>query len=155
MRKIKILALVMALAALALTVVSCGGNSSPKVTVNVTVSAVVDGETKFGPYDLPVEGTEAEPPTVLDAVQLALQFNEINCEVDDSLAITNITLDGVDYKKYADDTNIYGWIYLANGIEPETGKMSTNLVNEGDVIELQYLISPINPEYEVAEEAAE
>ncbi len=145
MKKIKILALVMALAALALTVASCGGGS-PKVTVNVTVSAVVDGETKFGPYDLPVEGTEDDLPTVLDAVQLALQFNEINCEVNDQGRISNINLDGVDYKAYHDDLNIYGWIYLANGIEPEVGTMATNTINEGDVIELQYLVSPFNEE---------
>ncbi len=152
MKKIKILALVMALAMLAMVAVSCG-SSSPKVTVNVTISAVVDGETKFGPYDLPVEGTEEDPPTVLDAVVLALQFNEINCEVDENNRIANITLDGVDYKMYNDEENLYGWIYLANGIEPETGKMSNNLVNEGDVIELQYLVSPFNPEYEMEEEA--
>ncbi len=145
MRKIKILALVMALATLALAAVSCGGGS-PKVTVNVTVSAVVDGETKFGPYDLPVEGTEDDLPTVLDAVQLALQFNEINCEVDSNNRISNITLDGVDYKAYNDEVNIYGWIYLANGIEPETGKMATNTINEGDVIELQYIVTPFNEE---------
>ncbi len=152
MKKIKILALVMALAMLAMVAVSCG-SSSPKVTVNVTISAVVDGETKFGPYDLPVEGTEEDPPTVLDAVVLALQFNEINCEVDENNRIANITLDGVDYKMYNDEENLYGWIYLANGIEPETGKMSNNLINEGDVIELQYLVSPFNPEYEMEEEA--
>jgi len=145
MKKIKVFALVLAMAMLALTVVSCGG-SVEKVTVNCTVSVVVDGETKFGPFDLPVTGDVENPPTVLQAVTEALQFNEVNVEVDANNRISNITLDGTDYKAYADDVNIYGWYYLANGIEPETGTMAVNTVNEGDVIELQYMIEPINPE---------
>ena len=147
----KIFALALALVMLTMTVVSCGG-SVEKVTVNCTVSVVVDGETKFGPFDLPVTGDVENPPTVLQAVTEALQFNEVNIEVDSNNRISNITLDGTDYKSYADDTNIYGWIYLANGIEPETGTMAANLVNEGDVIEVQYIVTPINPEDLTAEE---
>ena len=145
MKKIKIFALALALVMLAMAAVSCG-SSAEKVTVNCTVSAVVDGETKFGPFDMTVTGDTENLPTVLQAVTEALQFNEINCEVDANNRISNITLDGTDYKSYSDDTNIYGWIYLANGIEPETGTMSVNTVNEGDVIELQYIVTPINPE---------
>ena len=145
MKKIKIFALAMTLVMLALAAVSCGSSAEP-VTVNCTVSAVVDGETKFGPFDMTVTGDTENLPTVLQAVTEALQFNEINCEVDANNIIANITLDGTDYKSYSDDTNIYGWIYLANGIEPETGTMSVNTVNEGDVIELQYIVTPINPE---------
>ena len=151
MKKIKIFALVLAMAMLTLAAVSCGG-SVEKVTVNCTVSVSVDGETKFGPFDLPVTGDVENPPTVLQAVTEALQFNEVNIEVDANSRISNITLDGTDYKSYADDTNIYGWIYLANGIEPETGTMAANLVNEGDVIEVQYIVTPINPEDLTAEE---
>ena len=151
MKKIKIFALVLAMAMLTLAAVSCGG-SVEKVTVNCTVSVSVDGETKFGPFDLPVTGDVENPPTVLQAVTEALQFNEVNIEVDANSRISNITLDGTDYKSYADDTNIYGWIYLANGIEPETGTMAANLVNEGDVIEVQYIVTAINPEDLTAEE---
>ena len=146
MKKIKIFALVLAMAMLTLTAVSCSG-SVEKVTVNCTVSAVVDGETKFGPFDWTVTGDVENPPTVLQAVTEALQYNEINVEMDATgNAIGNITLDGVDYKRTADDVNIYGWIYLANGIEPETGTMAVNTVNEGDVIELQYIITAIEEE---------
>ena len=145
MKKIKIFAMVLTLAMLTLIAVSCGG-SAETVTVNCTISAVVDGETKFGPFDMTVTGDTENPPTVLQAVTEALQYNEINCEVDANNRIANINLDGTDYKAYSDDTNIYGWIYLANGIEPETGTMAVNTVAEGDVIELQYLITPINPE---------
>ena len=141
----KIFALALALVMLTMTVVSCGG-SVEKVTVNCTVSVVVDGETKFGPFDLPVTGDVENLPTVLQAVTEALQFNEVNVEVDSNNRISVITLDGTDYKAYADDTNIYGWIYLANGIEPETGTMAVNTVNEGDVIEVHYLVTPLNPE---------
>ena len=145
MKKIKIFALALALVMLAMAAVSCGG-SAEKVSVNCTISAVVDGETKFGPFDMTVTGDTENLPTVLQAVTEALQFNEINCEVDANNRIANTTLDGTDYKSYSDDTNIYGWIYLANGIEPETGTMAENTVNEGDVIELQYIVTPINPE---------
>jgi len=151
MKKIKIFALVLAMAMLTLAAVSCGGPVE-KVTVNCTVSVSVDGETKFGPFDLPVTGDVENPPTVLQAVTEALQFNEISAEVDSNNRLSVITLDGTDYKAYADDVNIYGWIYLANGIEPETGTMAANVVNEGDVIEVQYIVTPINPEDLTAEE---
>ena len=53
MKKIKIFALALALVMLAMAAVSCG-SSAEKVTVNCTISAVVDGETKFGPFDMQV-----------------------------------------------------------------------------------------------------
>ena len=145
MKKIKIFALALALTLLTLAVVSCGG-AAETVTVNCTISVVVDGETKFGPFDMVVSGTTENPPTVLQAVTEALAHNEVNCETDANNRISNITLDGEDFKAYADDVNIYGWYYLCNGIEPETGTMNVNTVNEGDVIEVNYMISPIAPE---------
>ena len=116
----------------------------------------MDNETKFGPFELTVEGTVDNPPTVLNAAELAFQHNEITFTVaDDGLGFKSITLDGNEYKNYADDVNIYGWYYTANGIEPENGRMGVNLVNEGDVIELIYSATPFEPEYETEEEAAQ
>lgn len=154
MKKIRFTALALVILMIALTAVSCGGEKAEKVAVKCTVSAVVDNETKFGPYEVTVEGTVDNPPTVLKAVETALQLNEITFTIaDDGLGFKSITLDGNEYKNYADDVNIYGWYYTANGIEPENGRMGINLVVEGDVIELIYSATPFEPEYET--EAAE
>lgn len=154
MKKIRFTALALVILMIALTAVSCGGEKVEKVAVKCTVSAVVDNETKFGPYEVTVEGTVDNPPTVLKAVETALQLNEITFTIaDDGLGFKSITLDGNEYKNYADDVNIYGWYYTANGIEPENGRMGINLVVEGDVIELIYSATPFEPEYET--EAAE
>ena len=154
MKKIRFTALALVILMIALTAVSCGGEKVEKVAVKCTVSAVVDNETKFGPYEVTVEGTVDNPPTVLKAVETALQLNEIAFAIaDDGLGFKSITLDGNEYKNYADDVNIYGWYYTANGIEPENGRMGINLVVEGDVIELIYSATPFEPEYET--EAAE
>ena len=154
MKKIRFTALALVILMIALTAVSCGGEKVEKVAVKCTVSAVVDNETKFGPYEVTVEGTVDNPPTVLKAVETALQLNEIAFAIaDDGLGFKSITLDGNEYKNYADDVHIYGWYYTANGIEPENGRMGINLVVEGDVIELIYSATPFEPEYET--EAAE
>ena len=119
MKKIRFAALVLAIVMIALTAASCGGEKAEKVSVKCTISAVVDNETKFGPFELTVEGTVDNPPTVLNAAELAFQHNEITFTVaDDGLGFKSITLDGNEYKNYADDVNIYGWYYTANGIEP-------------------------------------
>lgn len=155
MKKIRFVALALVILMVALSAASCG-EKAEKVSVKCTVSAVVDGETKFGPFELTVEGTVDNPPTVLKAAELAFQHNEIVFTVaDDGLGFKSITLDGEEYKNYADDVNIYGWYYTANGIEPENGRMGINLVAEGDVIELIYSATPFEPEYETETEAAQ
>lgn len=156
MKKIRFVALALVILMVALSAASCGGEKAEKVSVKCTVSAVVDGETKFGPFELTVEGTVDNPPTVLKAAELAFQHNEIVFTIaDDGLGFKSITLDGEEYKNYADDVNIYGWYYTANGIEPENGRMGINLVAEGDVIELIYSATPFEPEYETETEAAQ
>lgn len=156
MKKIRFVALALVILMVALSAAACGGENVEKVSVKCTVSAVVDGETKFGPFELTVEGTVDNPPTVLRAAELAFQHNEITFTIaDDGLGFKSITLDGEEYKNYADDVNIYGWYYTANGIEPENGRMGINLVAEGDVIELIYSATPFEPEYETETEAAQ
>lgn len=112
--------------------------------VHCTISVVVDDETKFGPVDAVVSGTTENPPTVLQAVAETLADNGVNCETDNN-RLSNITLDGEDYRAYSNDTFAGGWYYLCNGIEPETGTMHSNKVHEGDVIEVQYGIFPVYP----------
>ena len=144
MKKMKLFALVLAMAMLSMVAVSCVNDEDLLLVNNVTVSVEIDGETKFGPYPLTVEGDIENPPTVLDALQQAFIKNEIASEVDASgYRINTVTLDGTDYTKTMDDSFIYGWIYTANGAEITTGNMGTNLVVENDVIVLQYIAEPL------------
>jgi len=139
MKKIKLVAFVLAAIMLSMCVVSCA--KVEKIPVKGTISVVIEGETKFGPYEVTVEGTAEDMPTVLDAVMYALEMNEVPFEVDnqdDPKGITSITLDGAEYATKTDDANIYGWTYTANGEEPKSGRMGVNLLNEGDVIVLTY-----------------
>jgi len=144
MKKMKIVALVMAVVMLSMVAVSCVNEEDLVVINNVTVSVVIDGETKFGPYTLNVEGDVENVPTVLDALQQAFIKNEINSTVDASgYRIDSVTLDEVEYKKTMDESFIYGWVYTANGQEITDGNMGTNLVVENDVIVLEYVAEPL------------
>ena len=105
MNKIRIIALVMAVAMLAMCMVSCGGE---KVSVNCNISVVIDGEEVFGPYNLTVQGPAENPPTVLQAAREAFTVCEVPFEVDEAgLSLTSITIDGTEYAKKSDETNIY------------------------------------------------
>lgn len=147
MKKTKILALVLAAIMLSLTLASCGG--SPKVSVTCKISVMLDGEYICDHYEYTVEGTEKNPPTVLQAAREALQILEIPFEVDDlGNSFESISYDGVDYKtglNAAGDT-IYAWIYTADGVEPETGRAGVNPVLEGQQIEFTYVGTPLNPQ---------
>ncbi len=151
MNKIRIVALALAVVMLGAVMAACG--SSNKVKVNCSISVVVDGEEKFGPYSLEVQGTTENPPTVLQAAQEAFTVCEIPYEVDSNgLSLTSLTLDGVVYAKGADETNIYTWYYTADGVEPDSGRAGTNLVVEGQSIVFTYSATPIDPQEFSADE---
>ena len=146
MNKIRLIALVIAVTMLAMCMASCG-STAEKVAVNCNVSVMLNGEEVFGPVNYTVNGTTETPPTVLQAVREAFTVYEIPYEVDENgLSITSITIDGTEYAKKADDTNIYMWYYTADGIEPEEGRAGTNLIVEGQTITFHYLVEPIDPE---------
>ena len=146
MKKIKIFALVLAMAMLTLTVVSCGG-SVEKVSVNCNISVMMGEEEVFGPVNLTVQGTVDNPPTVLQAAREAFTVYEIPYEVDENgLSLTSLTIDGTEYAKSVDEVNIYTWYYTADGVEPEEGRAGTNLVTEGQTITFHYSATPIDPE---------
>ena len=108
---------------------------------------MMNGEEVFGPVNYTVNGTTEAPPTVLQAAREAFTVYEIPYEVDENgLSFTSITIDGTEYAKKADDTNIYMWYYTADGIEPEEGRSGTNLIVEGQTITFHYLVEPIDPE---------
>lgn len=139
------IALAMALVMLAMCMVSCGGGE--KVSVNCNVSVQIDGEEVFGPFNLTVQGPAENPPTVLQAAREAFTVCEVPYEVDEAgLSITSITIDGTEYAKYNDEVNIYSWYYLADGVEPESGRAGTNPAVEGQTYTFIYNITPLNPE---------
>ncbi len=139
MKKIRILALVLAFAMLALCVVSCG---EPRVKVNVTVQIVAD-DPENPILDTPIT-IESTNPTVLEAVREALIINEISYTLnEDESSIVDI----LDYKDLGADQSgdglVYYWMYYLNDMEPSSGKANTNTIKEGDVI--KYVYSSFNP----------
>lgn len=152
-KKIRFVALVMAVMMLGMCMASCGGSTAEKVSVNCNVSVVIDGEEVFGPYNLTVQGTTETPPTVLQAAEESFIMCEIPYEVDENgLSLTSVTIDGTAYKKGSDETNIYTWYYMADGVEPESGRAGTNAVLEGQNISFIYSVTPIAPEDLTSEE---
>ena len=146
MNKIRIIALAMAVAMLAMCMVSCGGGSE-KVSVNCNVSVQINGEEVFGPYNLTVQGPAETPPTVLQAAQEAFIVCEIPYEVNENgVSLTSVTIDGTEYANTMDETHIYSWYYLADGVEPEAGRAGTNPVLEGQTITFIYGATEIDPQ---------
>lgn len=145
MKKIRVIALIMAVVMLCMCMAACGGSN--KVRVNCSVSVIIDGEELFGPYSLQVEGTTENPPTVLQAAREAFTVCEVPFEVDENgYSFTSITIDGTAYAKGSDEENIYTWYYTADDVEPDSGRAGTNPVTEGQHIKFIYSATPINPQ---------
>ncbi len=141
MKKTKIVALVLAVAMLAIALVSCAPASS-KVRINCTVSIVVDGVKLLDSYAYTVSGTEENIPTVLQTVREALTVASIVHEADDDQFIS-VTINGQKYTQGMDEENVYSWIYRVNGEEPESGRMNNNPIEEGQNIELELISVPL------------
>ncbi len=143
MKKIRIAALVLALIMLTLTMAAC--QASPKVSVNCKVSILVNGEYRLNGYAYTVEGTEANPPTVLQACVEAFRLVNVDSALDENgTEIQALAIDGVTYAGGNDGTNYNFWEYTVNGELPqpgETAKAGNNPVKEGD--EICYMFSSI------------
>ncbi len=142
--KIRLFALGLAVVLFALAAASCG---SPKVSVNCTVSVMIDGEYILDHYSYTVQGTEEKRPTVLQATREALQMIGISSQADaENLSMECITYDGVDYKSGMDPSGdkINFWIYTLDGVEPKEGRAGTNYVQEGQQIVFTYETQLIN-----------
>lgn len=134
----KIIALVLALAMITLALASCGGGgSSSKVQINFTLSIVANGEKVIDGIEHTISAKETAIPTILLAALDALDTNGIMYEADDELV--SITVAGTKYAMGKDDANVYAWIYRVNGVEPTSGKMNTNLIEDGQTIELELI----------------
>ena len=153
MNKIKILCLVLAVILVLPVVAACGNN---KVTSSVTVVFQVpktdgvddEGETiyvldedgnktyeeKFK-YDLTVEGTTENKPTVLQAVQEAFLEFELDYELSaDGTYIASAF--GLTEAERTDKENGYYdfWECTINGVTSEEGRQSVTEIYEGDQI---------------------
>ncbi len=133
----KIIALVLALAMITLVLASCGGGNSSKVQINFTLSVVANGEKVIDGIEHQLSVNENKIPTILEAARDALDTNGIMNEVEDELI--SITVAGTKYAMGKDDANVYAWIYRVNGVEPTSGKMNTNLIEDGQSIELELI----------------
>ena len=147
MKKFRIAALAMALLMLALAFASCGAKGPAVVTVNCHVK-INGAEASIVNFDVTAEGTEENPPTVLTAAIAALNRREdvkYELDVDDDdvpIGFISITDDSGNVYKvgYTDATQEYmsTWEYTIDGVKPETGRMNTIPVAEGQQIEFSF-----------------
>ena len=124
MKKIKIFALVLAIAMLSVCLISCG---TQKIKVEAKVGVYVGEEFLLNPFSVTVQGVEA--PTSLQAVREALELNGIEYEADE-MGIKSIA--GNAYKN--DGKTTCFWTYTINGEEPSSGRAGNTAINEGDTI---------------------
>ena len=148
MRKFRFLALAAAMLMLALTLASCGQKGPEPVTVNCHVK--INGQdASIVNFDVAVVGNVENPPTVLDAAITALNRRaedvKYELDVDDNdvaIGFISITDDsGNTYKVgYTDSTNEYlaAWEYTIDGVAPESGRMNTIPIQEGQQIEFSF-----------------
>lgn len=137
----KIIALVLAVAMLSLVLVACGGGGSTKVKINFTLSVVANGEKVIDGLTHQISASENKIPTILVAAMDALAVNGIQYEAEDELI--SISVAGTKYAMGMDEANVYAWIYRVNGVEPTSGKMNTNLIEDGQNIELELIAIPL------------
>ena len=148
MKKYRIFAFVLAALMLTLTFAACNKDSgSPAVTVNCHVK--INGiDASIVNFDVAVEGTEADPPTVLDAAITALNRREdVKYELDvnddgEAIGFVSITDDSGNVYKvgYTDSTNEYlaTWEYTIDGVTPDSGRMNKIQIAEGQQIEFSF-----------------
>ena len=148
MKKIRVAALVLAIAMFALCAVSCG-NKAEKVKVNCTFSVIINDEVMLDQFPYTVQGTVDNPPTILQAAQEAFQMAEVPCEVDsEGLSLQALTFDGTKYANGMDDENVYMWYYTINGVEPDKngGRAGKRPIEEGQNICYINSANHINPQ---------
>ena len=144
MKKIRFVALAVAMLMLAMCTVAC---TSEKVTVNCTVSVEIDGELYLEKYPYAVTNKVDTPPTILQAVSEVFTMVEYNYTVDEEgNSLTSVTIDGTDYVfgLAADGSGVGFWGAKINGVVPESGRMGNTVVNEGDDIVVYFDFEPMD-----------
>ena len=147
MKKIKVLACLLAALLLVLPFASC--KSTPKVSVNCTVSVVgLDDDPIILDKSVTVTKDEGQTITLLDAIRQALDEMEIKYDVDEDddgkpLGFNSITnTEGTEYKVgYTDASKeYYGfWICTVDGVEPDK-RASIAPATEGAKIVYTYIV---------------
>lgn len=151
MKITRILALALVGVMLALSMVSCGGDSSDVTNVKLKMTVPSeDDPTKTtdifadGTIELEIPGKE---PTVIDVLKIAEEEYEVDFDIEEGASDNErSSLKAVDeYKTYTDEETgyRYAWNFLINGEEVNfhAGKAT---VAEGDTIE--YIYEVVIPE---------
>ena len=126
MKTSRIIALVLAVLMVGMVMVSCV-SSTPRVKVNATFSAIINGETIVDAHNLDLEGTTESAPTVLEAICMVMEGYSMIPEYDED-SLKAVTYDGVTYA--AEGGN--AWYYTVN--DKDGAKAGATVLNEGDVI---------------------
>ncbi len=137
MKNIKILSVVMVVIMLAVSMTSCLNNGgSDDVKVNCTISVVAGDTYILDEYPYEAVGEGDTPPSVLNAVEGILLFNDIAYVADDTGFESISDVDGTVYENGADN---YFWLCTINGKEMK-GRANSVEVAEGDVIVYTYTL---------------
>lgn len=134
MKTRKWLVVVLAVALLGLACSGCAAGGS--ANYNVTVEVIVDGATIFGPSSVEVQGTEENPPTVLQCMKEAFMMNPMGQmtyqETDGALTAIG------SYAEKTEGNMIFYWECSVNG-EAQLRKTADSItVRDGDKISYVY-----------------
>ena len=131
MKKIKLLAMAMAVLMLAAFAVGC--NNVEMVSAEVTVSVIAEDNVLFA-SKVTVEGPADNPPTVLQAAAEARATGGMTYDTSEHTLMTV-----GDYADKVDGEYTCYWEYTINGEAPKEGRASTIQVKSGDVIQFTYV----------------
>lgn len=137
MKKGRWLVLLLAVSLLCMACGGCASGGSSKVKVNVEV--VVNDVSVFGPVSVEVNGTEENPPTVLQCVKEAFILNQMAyTENEEGIA----SIGG--YAAKTEENVIYYWEYTVNGEAQLREPAGTFSVKDGDSICYIYRTSTLD-----------
>ena len=146
MRKFRILSLIFVALFACLNFASC----SKPVTAHVFLTVIeskqnADGTEKetliAGPMWADIKGTEANPPTGLQATREILEANGIKFTYDE----TTESITSIKNKKESKAKGVVtGWIFELNGVEPDTRAKDTEIFDDDGIV--YYLKSWANEE---------
>ncbi|MBE6626028.1 MAG: DUF4430 domain-containing protein [Ruminococcaceae bacterium] len=139
MKSIKILTVFVAVIMLLMTMTSCLGGGTNDVKVSCTISVVAGDVFILDEYPYEAVGQDGAAPTILNAVEGLLLYNDIAYVVDGGRFDSISDVEGTVYEQGA---NNYFWLCTINGEEMK-GRADNVVVNEGDVIVYEYtLVEP-------------
>lgn len=124
--KLKEILLFMLVIVFTLGTLSSCVTSTTEITVNLTIKA---GDDKIFNSKVKVN---SESPTVISAVNESIATYGLNITLDaNGNSVTKVN----NYNDTEIDGITYYWMYTINGVEPTTGKASSNAIADGDAIE--------------------